>query len=279
MVPGILYAVGGVRMLAFEKTIFKREMNTNISVTAYFLGKVTFQFVFDIIWQPLAYVLIYYFQTTPLSPNFVSDYWVFLLVSWWCTGLGMLLGLTLDYTAAMLNAVIVPLILGTMLAGVMPTTSKMIDMGLEVLTWLTNWFSMSRYMIENRILNEYSALPRHIQEQVGDNFLAEYSYECRGSADADTNQRLCDTTLFNNFFMVFFWGFAFRVFTWLYLLKMESGGWQEMAKRNFCPCLDGGAQQEEDSKQGPVKSASPKEVSTQKVQSDDSQKSETPAEL
>lgn len=191
----------------------------------------------------------------------------------------MLLGLTLDYTAAMLNAVIVPLILGTMLAGVMPTTSKMIDMGLEVLTWLTNWFSMSRYMIENRILNEYSALPRHIQEQVGDNFLAEYSYECRGSADADTNQRLCETTLFNNFCMVFFWGFAFRVFTWLYLLKMESGGWQEMAKRNFCPCLDGGAQQEDDSKQGPVKSASPKEVSTQKVQSDDSQKSETPAEL
>ncbi|KAK4772009.1 hypothetical protein SAY86_013784 [Trapa natans] len=105
----LLCKVAALRSFSLDKLQHWRESASGMSTLAYFLAKDTIDH-FNTVIKPMVYLAMFYFFTTPRS-TFLDNYIVLLCLVYCVTGIGYVLAIFFEASAAQLWSVLLPVIM------------------------------------------------------------------------------------------------------------------------------------------------------------------------
>jgi ABC-type multidrug transport system ATPase subunit len=140
-----------------ERLQYLREFKSGTSAFGYWLAKNVFN-IMVVVMFPFCFVITFYWMMPVPAQRFGDFFWIFMMATWYHTGLGMLISVTFSSNAiSLLLCVFVPSVADVMLAGQMTKVGKM-----DGLLYGLSAFSCGRWFKNELWIAEIKEYPSHV---------------------------------------------------------------------------------------------------------------------
>jgi ABC-type multidrug transport system ATPase subunit len=143
-----------LRVFSRDRLVFWRESSVGVSLVAYFYGKIIVQ-LYQVFLLSLVFTVTLRALIFP-EIGFLEFYLIYCGVSWYSSGLGMLISVVID-KSAMLASIVLSMILGGFFSGAYPYLKDLNGFMLA-----TTGIAVTRWSSEALVILESRGLPQHM---------------------------------------------------------------------------------------------------------------------